>query len=114
MTFIEELKQLSETAELQHKLDRQLNEVKTKMKAAARSGLRCFKIEIFTLNMAAEAIYLPDTKLENYYSFYTVDEAFYVRAITTFLAELGFDPAEVDFKKGATASYKSVLLTVTW
>lgn len=115
MTFVEELKELSETIELQHKLDRQLTDVKTKMKTVAHRGYRSFKIEIFTLNVAADAIYLPDNRAENYYCFYTTNEAFYVKAITDFLVGLGFDYPEINYKIDSTKKfYNSVLVTVAW
>ena len=116
MTFVEELKQLSEKVELQHKLDRQLAEVKTKMKASAKNGYRCFKIEIFTINLSADHICLPDVRAENYYAFYTANEDVYVETIINFLGELGFMMSDMSFIKciREKAGYKSMLITLTW
>lgn len=114
MTFVEELKKLSEQVELQHKLDRQLAEIKTKMRASAKHGYRCFKIEIFTLDLEALAVYLPDDKAENYYCFYTTNESLYAPRLFEFLAELGFDPTEVHCIKRSSGTYNSTLLSVLW
>ena len=116
MTFIEELKQLSEKVELQHKLDRQLTEVKAKMRVAAKNGYRCFKIEIFTINLSANHVCLPDVRAENYYAFYTANEDIYVETLINFLDDLGFAVSDLSFIKSIreNAGYKSTLITTTW
>ena len=116
MTFVEELKQLSEKVELRHKVDRQLAELKTKMKAAAGNGYRCFKLEIFTIITEAASIYSPDTKAENYYCFYTSDGAFYANELFTFLAELGFDTTELNCVHNSNLlnGYISLSMIVEW
>jgi hypothetical protein len=116
MTFVEELKQLSEKVELQHKLDRQLAEVKAKMKVSAKNGYRCFKVEIFTISMSADPVCLPEVRAENYYAFYTGNEDIYVETIIKFLGELGFTMSDMSFIKSIreNAGYKSMLITITW
>ena len=116
MTFVEELKQLSEKVELQHKLDRQLAEAKAKMKVSAKNGYRCFKFEIFTINASADPICLPGVKAENYYAFYTSNEDLYVEILINFLGELGFTVSDMSFIRSIreNASYKSMLMTVMW
>ena len=115
MTFVEELKQLSEKVELKHKLERQFMELKTKMKSAASNGYRCFKLEIFTLELDIDAVYLPENKAENYYCIYTVDGTFYTSELVSFLAKLGFDTAELTYVySGSAGSYTSLSMTVEW
>ena len=115
MTFVEELKQLSEKVELQHKLDRQLTEIKAKMKSSAKNGYRCFKIEIFTINLLTDQVCLPEVNTENYYAIYTADEAFYLDAVIVFLVDLGFTVADMSFIKSIREGIgKSVLVTITW
>lgn len=116
MTFVEELKQLSEKVELQHKLDRQLAEVKAKMKVSAKNGYRCFKIEVLTIELSADPVCLPDVRAENYYAFYTCNEDIYVEAILNFLGELGFSVSDMSFIKSIreNAGYKSMLITINW
>lgn len=116
MTFVEELKQLSEKVELKHKVDRQLAELKTKMKVAASNGYRCFNIEIFTLITDIAAVYLPDIKAENYYCFYTGDGAFYVNELFAFLAELGFETSELKCIRNSRilSGYTSLSISVEW
>lgn len=116
MTFVEELKLLSEKVELQHKLDRQLAEVKAKMKVSAKNGYRCFKFEIFTLNTSVDPACLPDVRAENYYAFYTSNEDMYVETVINFLCELGFTISDMSFIRSIreNAGYKATLITVTW
>lgn len=117
MTFVEELKQLSEKVELKHKIERQLLALKAKIKTAASNGYRCFKIEIFTLITDVSAIYLPENKNENYYCFYTHDGAFYASELTNFLDELGFDSATRKFvhdSSNFTKGYTSLSTIVEW
>ena len=114
MTFVEELKLLSESVELKHKFDRQFTELKAKMKAAASNGYRYFKIEIFTLDSTTEAIYLPDARLENYYCVYTTDEVFYTHELINFLAKLGFDTAELSYTKNTKQGYSSLSMWLEW
>jgi hypothetical protein len=117
MTFVEELKQLSEKVELKHKVDRQLAELKTKMKTAATNGYRYFKIEIFTIITEVAAAYLPtEIKADNYYGFYTGDGAFYANELFAFLAELGFDTSELKCVQSSNllSGYTSLSITVGW
>ena len=116
MTFAEELKQLSEKVELQHKLYRQLAEIKTKMRTAASSGYKSFKIDIITLNTKASAIYLPEADAENYYSIYTINEAFYVSEITKFLTELGFEASKIAYVRPNTLidGCSSMIIYIIW
>lgn len=116
MTFVEELKELSKTVELKHRLDRQFAELKTKMKAAAHNGYRYFKIEIFTIDANAVAVYLPDYKIENYYCFYTSDSTIYTSELINFLAALGFDTAELSYVHNSEVSkgYSSLSMVVEW
>jgi hypothetical protein len=116
MTFVEELKQLSEKVELKHKLDRQFLELKAKMKTAASNGYRCFKIEIFTIDFQALAVHLPENKAENYYCFYTGDGSFYTSELVSFLAKLGFDTADIAYVYSGSVSngYTSLSATVEW
>jgi len=117
MTFIEELKQLSESVALRHKLERQLNEIKAKMKTAASNGYRGFKIDIITLlDSRASIIRLPDINAENYYCIFTNNETFYIDAISSFLAELGFNTSEIAYVKRSniTDGYNSMLITILW
>ena len=113
MTFVDELKKLSEKADLKHKLDRQFTELKVKMKAAASYGYHCFKIEIFTLDDAL-VLCLPENKEENYHCFYTTDEAFYIGELINFLAGLGFEMADFLWVKRTAASYSSMSTVVEW
>ena len=113
MTFVEELKKLSEKADLKHKLDRQFAELKVKMRTAASYGIHSFKIEIFTIE-EAPVIYLPEIKDDNYYCFYTTDEAFYVSELINFLVGLGFDAADFLWVKQSTAGYSSMSAIVEW
>lgn len=114
MTFVEELKQLSEKVELQHKLDRQLAEIRTRMKTSARNGYRGFQIEILIINTQADIIYLPDNKAENYYSIYTADGNFYYSRVYEFLSELGFDLSELTCAHRIREGYSSMLFSVVW
>jgi hypothetical protein len=116
MTFVDELKELSKTVELKHKLDRQFAELKARMKTAASNGYRYFKVEIFTLDAMTEAIYLPDVKLENYYCFYTTDEMFYTCELINFLAKLGFDTAELSYVNynNSKQGYNSLSVLLEW
>jgi hypothetical protein len=117
MTFVEELKQLSEKVELRHKIERQFLALKAKMKTAASNGYRCFKIEIFTLITDVGAIYLQENKNENYYCFYTHDGAFYASALDSFLDELGFDSTSCKFvhdSSNVLKGYTSLIAVVEW
>lgn len=116
MTFVEELKELSKTVEFKHKLDRQFAELKAKMKASARSGYRYFKIEIFTIDTNARAVYLPDYRIENYYCFYTSDSAIYTGELINFLTALGFDTTEFPYVYNSEVSkgYSSLSMVVEW
>lgn len=117
MTFIEELKQLSESVALRHKLERQLAEIKVKMKTAASNGYRGFKIDIITLlDSGASIIRLPDINAENYYCIFTSNEAFYIDAITDFLNKLGFNTSEIAYAKHSniTDGYSSMLINIIW
>ena len=116
MTFLEELKQLSQTVALRHKLERQLAAIKAKMKTAASSGYRCFKIDIITLDTEADVVYLPDADAENYYSIYTANEAFYIEEITKFLTELGFDTSSISYIKRdyLAKGCSSMLINIIW
>jgi hypothetical protein len=117
MTFVDELKQLSASVALRHKLERQLAEIKTKMKTAASSGHRGFKIDIITLlDSETSVVCLPDINAENYYCIFTSDEAFYIEAISEFLEELGFDPSEIAYTKRSNLidGYSSMLITILW
>ncbi len=113
MTFVEELKQLSEKVELKHKIERQFLELMTKMKTAASNGYRCFKIEIFTIITDVSAIYLPENKNENYYCFYTHDGAIYANELTSFLDELGFESATRKFVHDSSSMLKGYTLLST-
>lgn len=115
MTFVEELRELSETVELQHKLDRQFADLKTKMKTVAHRGHRSFRIEVITYSIADAPMRVPTNRAENYYCFFTANEEFYVKAITDFLIDLGFEYPEINYKLDATNKfYTSTLITVVW
>jgi hypothetical protein len=116
MTFIEELRQLSKTVALRHKLERQLTAIKAKMKTAASNGYRGFKIDIITLDTETNVIYLPEADAENYYSIYTANEAFYTEEITKFLNELGFETSEIVYirRDNLINGYSSMLINIIW
>lgn len=114
MTFVDELKELSKTVELKHKLDRKFAELKSKMKTAASNGYRYFTVEIFTPNSTAEAIYLPDIRLENYYCFYATDEMFYTSELINFLAKLGFDTTTLACAQHSKQGYNSLSVLLEW
>ena len=114
MTFIEELKQLSESVVLRHKIERQLANIKDKMKTAASNGYRSFKIEVFSIDNRAKVLRLPETRADNYYCVYTLNEAIYMQELTSFLTELGFEMSEAEIIRAIRESYISTLITVTW
>jgi hypothetical protein len=117
MTFVEELRELSASAALRHKLERQLTEIKAKMKTAASNGYRGFKIDIITLlDSRPSVIRLPDINAENYYCIFTSNETFYIEAISSFLTELGFSASELAYAKHSniTDGYSSMLITILW
>lgn len=86
------------------------------MKVSAKSGYRCFKIEIFTLNTSVDPVCSPDVRAENYYAFYTSNEDMYVETIIKFLVELGFTVSDMSFIRSIreNAGYTSTLITIMW
>ncbi len=114
MTFFEELKQLSESVVLRHKIERQLATIKDKMKMAASNGYRSFRIEIFNIDNRATMLRLPDNKADNYYCVYTLNEAIYMQELNNFLTELGFNMQEAEILRAIREGYTSTLITVTW
>lgn len=115
MTFIEELKQLSESVVLRHKIERQLANIKDKMKSAASNGYRSFKIEVFSISNRATVLRLPDTRADNYYCVYTLNEAIYMQELDSFLTSLGFDMSEAEIIRSIKEGYyTSTVIMVTW
>ena len=115
MTFVDELKTISDTVELQHKLDRQFAELKSKMKTAASNGYRTFQIEVFYLHKNCS---ITHTVAENCYVLFTHKAAakeFYERKVIDFLCELGFNTLEIDCADHKVAScYESRHFSVRW
>lgn len=114
MTFVEELKQLSASVALRHKLERQLTEIKSKMKTAASNGYRGFKIDVINvLETKSSIIRLPDINAENYYYIFTTNESFYIDAIIKFLNELGFSSSDITLTKH-NDGYSATLINIIW
>ena len=119
MTFVDELKAISDSVELHHKLDRQLEEIKAKMHLSAKNGYRTFQIEIICLtdktyfdikHPTAEnccVLYLRADKYANTLSFYE-------RKVIEFLNELGFTVANVEHARHRIGYNETVHFSMGW
>lgn len=113
MTFVEELKQISIVVELKHKLDRELHEIKTKMKIAAEAGYHYFTIEIYTIKPKAIPVIQTQAK-ETDFRIYTANSNLYESRIIDFLYELGFDSSEITITENSSSYYESTNIKVYW
>jgi hypothetical protein len=114
MTFVEELRELSESVVLRHKIERQLANIKDKMKTAASNGYRSFKIEVFSIDSRTKVLRLSDTRADNYYCVYTLNESVYMQELASFLTELGFDMSEAEIIRAIRDGYVSTIISVIW
>lgn len=112
MTFADELKQVATKVDLKHKVDRQLEELQTKIMSAANNGYHSFAIDIFSVQ---HNIYMPARmEAENRYKIFTGNSEFYKCKIIDFLHTLGFDSSNITSFNHYASYYESTHFVVEW